>query len=100
MPRVQVFENGLNLWISARETEEWAAGRATFGEGRWPCSDLSGHRVFAQFDSNGLVDLAIDGKDSVDIDANEFNALTSSALKEKVPLDHPCRFVAVDQFFD
>lgn len=74
-------------------------GFASFSEGRWPCSEIAGHRLFAQFDSNGLVDLAIDGKDA-DISRDEFSALCADALKGRLPEDHPARFVAVDQFLD
>jgi len=97
MPRVQLFDAGLNIWVSARETEDWADGIAPFSNGRWPCSTLRGHRVFAQFDSNGLLVLTVDGRDA-NIDAHELNTLISCALKERLPADHPCRFVAVDQF--
>jgi len=100
MPRVQVFEHGVNLWVSANETEDWAAGRANFGSGsRWQCSTLAGHRLFAQFDSNGVIDHALDGKDVPDtVDGHEFNCLCADALKARLPKDHPARFVAVDQF--
>lgn len=46
------------ICLSAKETTAWARKpNAT-----WPCSTLSGHRLMACVDSNGLCDLTIDGK--------------------------------------
>lgn len=87
--------DGFCIWINARESYEWAhrTGAA------WPCSTLSGHRVFAAFDRNGLVDLTVDGKDSSDRwDGHEFNALVADMAGGKLTPDHPCYFVAVSQF--
>lgn len=82
------------VWISASETYSWAhrSGSA------WPCSQLSGHRVRATFDTNGLLDYAVDGRDCYDLDANEFNALIADHVGERLTPDHPCYFVTVGQF--
>lgn len=78
-------EHGTKLWLSANDTYDWANRP---GE-RWPCSQLSGKRVFAEFDSRGdLVDMAINGK-NIDVDVNEFNAITSDFIKAKLGKDHP-----------
>lgn len=77
--RVKETPSSLKLWLSAHDTYNWAhrAGAS------WPCSELSGHRVFAEFDANGdLVDMAIDGR-TLDCDANEFNACTSDFLARR-----------------
>ena len=65
------------LWLSANNTYDWAHKSGAI----WPCSTLSGHRLYAQFDSYGdLIDMTIDGK-SKDCPADEFNAITSDFLK-------------------
>ena len=91
--RVIITPHCVKLWLSARETCDWANRP---GE-RWPCSQLAGRRLFAEFDRNGLCDLAIDGR-SDDCDCNEFNAITSDFLRTKLPQDHALYFVAVGQF--
>lgn len=78
------------VWIDARETSDWAR--------RWPCSTLRGKRVRAEFDTNGLLDYAVDGRMGEDLDSHEFNALTSDFLARKLPTSHPCYFVTVGQF--
>lgn len=70
-------EQGTQLWLSANDTYNWAnkSGAA------WPCSVLSGHRLYAEFDEdNNLVDVAIDGKYK-DCPADEFNAITSDFIQ-------------------
>lgn len=91
--RTKIHKDDVSVWISANETYRWANAVGT----SWPCSTLSGHRIFAAFDSNGLVDIAIDGKDT-DCDANEFNALVSDALLCRLSPTHPCYDVVVEQF--
>ena len=91
--KVQISYNSVKLWLSANDTYNWAdtAGAS------WPCSELADKRLFAEFDPNGLVDFTVNGKDSIDIPSDEFNALTSDFLKLKLPKDHPCYLVAVGQ---
>jgi len=82
--RIQTGAWGTKLWISANETYLWAHKTGA----SWPCSQLSGKRLFAEFDRNGdLVDMAINGRSGVDIPADEFNAITTDFLPE----DHPAR---------
>lgn len=87
---------GVTVWLSATDTYEWAHGRC-----RWPCSELAGRRLRADFDSNGLLDYTIDGRppgDRLYIPADEFSAVIADHLKGKLPEDHPCYFVVVGQF--
>ena len=91
--RVLVCENSVKLWLSAWNTRVWADRPGA----SWPCSQLRGKRLFAEFDQNGLVDIAINGR-NVDCDASEFNACTSDHLATRLPQDHPAWFVAVGQF--
>lgn len=67
----------------------------------WPCSELArleGIRV--EFDRNGLCDLYAqnDRGADVDIPADEFNAWSTDVLRDVLPMEHPCYFVAVGQF--
>ena len=75
--RKQVCGTSTTLWLSARDTYDWAhkPGAA------WPCSTLAGHRLCATFDDGDLVDLTINGRrDSKDIDGHEFSAMTDDFL--------------------
>ena len=73
------------VWISARETREWAHKDGA----SWPCSFLSGRRLFAEFDRNGdLVDLAIDGgRGNQDCPNDEFYAIVSDMLGTSLPMN-------------
>lgn len=76
--RIQNTGNdGFKLWLSARETYNWAH-RA---ENSWPCSELSGKRLFVEFDSNGLCDLTVDGQEGVDVPAHELNAIVGDFIR-------------------
>jgi hypothetical protein len=92
--RTLIHPHGLTLWLSARDTYEWANRAGA----RWPCSELSGKRLVACFDRNGLCDIAINGKSDADVSSTEFNAITSDFLRNKLPKDHPCYLVCVGQF--
>lgn len=92
--RILIHESSVKLWLSARDTYEWAHRSGS----SWPCSQLSDHRLFVEFDRNGLVDLSVDNGNSGCSDANELNAITSDFLAQKLPKAHPCYFVAVGQF--
>lgn len=82
--RVEATEYGTNLWMSASDTYAWA-------DGKWPCSFLAGRRLFAAFDTRGdLVEMEIDdGRGDQDCPADEFNAITSDVLREKIGPEHP-----------
>jgi hypothetical protein len=93
--------SGFTIWISARETSDWA----TRPGASWPCSTLAGKRIRADYDTNGLLDLAINGRDAGDIDSHEFNALISDfsggeiyGRPQCLMPGNPCYFVAVGQF--
>ncbi len=94
---MRILDNGNSvvLWASARDTDEWA----TRPGAAWPCSTLRGKRFVAAFDSNGLYDLSVNGRDaSDDIDGHEFSAICADLLAVLIDADHPCYFVAVGQF--
>lgn len=81
--RIQRSEHGTKIWLSANDTYNWAhkPGAA------WPCSDLSGRRVFAEFAKNGdLVDLSIDGgRGDQDCSSNELDAIMADHLGSAHP---------------
>jgi hypothetical protein len=91
--RVKIHDNSVTLWLSEKDTWDWAhrPGAA------WPCSQLADRRLMACFDRHGLVDLAIDGgRGDQDVNADEFNAITSDFLRDVLPKDHPCYFICVE----
>ncbi len=77
--RTQKNGTTIKVWLSANDTYNWAhkAGAS------WPGSTLSDKRVFAEFEDGDLIDVAIDGKSSVDIDAHEFNAMVADLTTVK-----------------
>ena len=78
-------KSGTWLWISARETWDWAHKP----RGLWPYSEIAGHRLFVAFTSKGdLVDVAIDGSNA-DVSVFELNAITSDFLRARFGADHP-----------
>ena len=80
----QTLEGGVKIWLSANDTYNWAHRPGN----TWPCSQLSGHRVFAEYEQGGdLVDMAIDGKIK-DCDSNEFNAIMLDHL-QKAAIEPP-----------
>lgn len=91
--RIKIYPSSVNLWLSMRDTYEWAHKPGA----SWPCSQLAYRRVFVAFDRNGLCDLLVDGREA-DIDANELSACCADHLDGKLPKDHPCYDVACGQF--
>ena len=73
--RIKRYGKTVKVWLSANDTYDWVhrAGAA------WPCSQLSGHRVFAEFDNGDLVDFTIDGK-MKDCDNTEFSAIMADLV--------------------
>ena len=73
--------DNVKLWLSARDTYNWARRPGD----AWPCSFLSGRRLFAEFDGQGdLIDLSIDGgRGDQDCPADEFTAMTDDFLAEE-----------------
>lgn len=103
---MRLKDNGtaITVWISADETRAWARGNGA-GQGCWPCSELEGRRLRADFDSSGLLDYTIDGLDGLEqrrrglwVPADEWNAVIADHLRTRLPQSHPCYFVAVGQF--
>jgi hypothetical protein len=93
--RVRIEDDSVTLWLSASDTWDWAHRRGA----AWPGSQLGGRRLVACFDRHGLVDLTIDGgRGDQDVCCDEFNAITSDFLKQKLPQNHPCYFITVGQF--
>ena len=92
--KTQITKDHVKIWLSANETYNWAHRPNR----RWPCSTLSNHKVFAEFDSNGLLDITIDGKSDFDCVDRELSAMCADFLCNKLPEDHPCFFVIVGQF--
>jgi len=93
---MKILDNGnaLTLWVSARDSSDWASKPGA----AWPCSTLAGHRFVACFDTGGLCDLSVDGRDAVDVDGAELSAICADLLARKLAPDHPCYDVAVGQF--
>ena len=55
--RIRGDKTGYVMNLSARETYDWAHTPGA----SWPCSELAGHAVRVEIDSNGLCDLAVRG---------------------------------------
>jgi len=94
--RIETSLESFTIWLSASDTKDWATGYPC-----WPCSKLRGKRVRADFDTNGLLDLSVNGRpptESLDLDCTELNAIIADHLKGQLPKGHPCFFVAVGQF--
>ena len=77
MRKVEYGET-LKIWLSDKDTYNWAhrPGRA------WPCSWLSGKRVFAEYYKDDLVDMSINGR-MEDCDGNEFDAIMRDFIFKK-----------------
>jgi len=84
--RTQITDSGVRLWLSANDTYRWATRPCA----HWPCSELAGNRLFADFDQGGLIDLAIDGRPG-DCPTHELTAIVSDHLRGKLPVGHPCK---------
>jgi hypothetical protein len=92
--RLKDHGNSILVWLSANDTYQWACKPGA----TWPCSTLSGKRVFAAFDSNGLYDIAINGNSYIDCDGTEFSAIMADHIKTCINSDHELYFVTVGQF--
>lgn len=79
--RIEKTGTTVKLWLSTKDTYDWALGRADWWGTGWPCSQLSGKRLFAEFDNGDLVDYAVNGKNGVDIPGDEFTAMTDDFIK-------------------
>ena len=73
------------LWLSARETSEWARRPGA----SWPCSQITGRPLYAEFDRHGdLIDYRLSGA-SMDVSCDEFDAITSDFLRAAYGPEHP-----------
>ena len=94
--RIRDLGDSVQLWVSARDTRDWA----TRPGAAWPCSTLRGKRFFAAFDSNGLYEFTVDGRNDPDlwVDSHELSAICADMIGSRIGPDHPCHFVVVGQF--
>jgi len=76
--RVKRYGKTVKIWASVNDTYRWAHRS---GES-WPCSRLSGNRVFIELDNGDLVDLALNGEIPEDLDATELNAFIEDTLRD------------------
>ena len=81
--RIKRYNGTVKIWASSTDTYIWAHRPGN----SWPCSTLSGKRLYAEFYHGDLVDYAINGKHGVNLDDTEFNAITEDALNNK-PHNH------------
>lgn len=79
--RINTSTGTVKLWLSAEDTRQWACK-----PGVWPCSFLAGKTLYAEFEagSGDLIDFTVDGRDGVDVDCDEFNAITSDFLEQVI----------------
>lgn len=70
---------GYTIWLSADDTEAWAHKPTAY----WPCSAYSGKRLAVCVDSNGLCDLAVNGRDDSDGDGDELAAMVGDHLPKE-----------------
>ena len=84
---MKIHPECLKIWLSENDTYRFAIG--SYGTGRWPCSVLSGRRLFVEFASNGdLIDLALDGgRGAQDCPANELSACIAANLTKRSKRD-------------
>lgn len=92
--RLKDFGHSVTVWLSADDTWRWANRSGSC----WPCSRLSGKRLRAEFDSNGLLDYAVNGAYLEDLGGDELSAIVADHLADRLDPEHPCYFVTVGQF--
>ena len=96
--RTRITKTGVTLWLTEAETYQWAHRPGS----AWPCSSLSGHRLRAEFNCNGLCDLWLgghyQGHENNAFPSAEFSACVADHLADRLPKDHPCYDVVVGQF--
>jgi len=89
--RIKRTGKNVKLWLSANDTYNWAHKAGVC----WPCSFLAGKRLFAEFEDGDLIYYAVNGRIARDMQADEFNAITSdyitsTAIKDKVEQKTKC----------
>ena len=75
---MKIHPTCLKVWLSENDTYRFASGY--YGTGRWPCSVMSGHRVFVEFDPRG--DL-VDYSGPADVSNAELMACLSANLTKR-----------------
>jgi hypothetical protein len=75
---MKINNNSFKLWLSKNETYNWAHRI----NNSWPCSQLSGNRLFVEFSKGNLIDIAINGK-TEDCDNNELCAIVADFVTSK-----------------
>ena len=101
MPQVLITPTNVVLKVSASETAAWAGDLLPRKHGAWPCSSLAGHRLVAEFNRGGLLDLRVDGREDsedLDLDGRELSALCADFLRGRLSPEHPAYEIAVGQF--
>ena len=77
--RINKYFTTTNIWASDNDTYKWANRSGN----SWPCSTISGKRLFIQLDKGDIVDLTVNGKqDNNTIDGWELSAFISDILTE------------------
>jgi len=91
--RIKRQPSGYIMWLSANNTYDWAHRV----DNRWPCSELSNHRLCVVVDNNGICDMTFDGATSWtnDIDGTELDAIVSDHLPTDLRHLWPCWEVRV-----
>jgi len=101
--KLDVDGDAFTLWLSPNDTQQWTLGFAPKGKvGRWPAAELGGRRIRATFDSSGLLECLVDGRDvtksRIWVPVDEFSAMAADFIETKLPRDHAAWYVAVGQF--
>ena len=79
MMRIEESITGYSIWLSARDTYNWANKAGA----RWPCSELCGNRFMACVDANGLCDFTLNGAGDIDVNGTELAACITDHLPER-----------------
>jgi hypothetical protein len=103
---MKVLDNGevFTIWLSSNDTHQWSLGLAPRGKnGRWPVSQLASRRIKATFDTSGLLDCTVDGRNLSEdsrfwVPVDEFNAIVADFAETVMDKEHPAFYVVVGQF--
>lgn len=70
--------HGYQLWLSQRETENWASSPFS----SWPCSELCGRSLYVEIDRNGLCAISVNGSSSLveNLSNDELSACVSDHI--------------------
>lgn len=85
--KLVVKDNSFRLWLTADETYNWA----NKPNGVWPCSTISEHDLYVEYDEHGLLDYYFDNQNrGYQFDDNEFSAIITDHVVEHLEPNHPC----------